>query len=126
GIVGPEKPIINGVRDVVEKETSIPMICPTKRFAIERSKVAQRHLFQRIAPEVNPKFKIFDPKNYHSLEHVRKIVYAWLDELDDKVAVKPDRPAAGKGVGVWGDHFNTRQQIWEHFLANYQHGPVII
>ena len=126
GIVGPEKPIINGIRDIIEKETSIPMICPTQQFAIERSKVAQRHLFQKIAPEVNPKFKIFDPKKHHSLEHVRNRVYAWLDELDDKVAVKPDNPAAGKGVGVWGDHFNTRQQIWEHFLANYQHGPVII
>ena len=31
GMVGPEKPIIDGLRDVVEKETRIPMICPTKR-----------------------------------------------------------------------------------------------
>jgi len=126
GIVGPEKPIIDGLRDVVEKETRIPMICPTKRYAIEGSKVAQRYLFQKVAPEVNPKFKVFDPKDYGSLGEVRKGVYAWLDELDNKVAVKPDSPAAGKGVGVWGDHFNTREQIFEHFLANYEHGPVII
>jgi len=57
---------------------------------------------------------------------VRKNLYAWLDELDNKVAVKPDNPAAGKGVGVWGDHFNTREQVFEHFLANYEYGPVII
>ncbi|UCD26902.1 MAG: hypothetical protein JSV75_01915 [Candidatus Bathyarchaeota archaeon] len=126
GIVGPEKPIINGIRDLIEQETSIPMICPTRRFAIERSKVVQRHLFQRIVPEVNPRFKIFDPNDHESLGHIRKIAWAWLDELDDKVAVKPDNPAAGKGVGVWGDHFTNRQQIWEHFLANYQQGPVII
>jgi len=126
GIVGPEKPIIDGLRDVVEKETRIPMICPTKRYAIEGSKVAQRYLFRKVAPEVNPKFKIFDPKDYSSLEEVRKKVYAWLDELDNRVAVKPDSPAAGKGVGVWGDHFNTREQIFDHFLANYEHGPVII
>jgi phosphoribosylamine--glycine ligase len=126
GIVGPEKPIIDGLRDVVEKETRIPIICPTKRYAIEGSKVAQRYLFQKVAPEVNPKFKVFNPKDYSSLEEVRKKVYAWLDELDNKVAVKPDSPAAGKGVGVWGDHFNTREQIFDHFLANYEHGPVII
>jgi len=126
GIVGPEKPIIDGLRDVVEKETGIPIICPTKRYAIEGSKVAQRYLFQKVAPEVNPKFKTFSPKDYGSVEQVKKSVHAWLDELDNKVAVKPDSPAAGKGVGVWGDHFNSREQIFEHFLANYEHGPVII
>jgi len=126
GMVGPEKPIIDGLRDVVEKETRIPMICPTKRYAIEGSKVAQRYLFQKVAPEVNPKFKVFDPKDYINPGQVRKNLYAWLDELDNKVAVKPDNPAAGKGVGVWGDHFNTREQIFEHFLANYEYGPVII
>jgi len=126
GIVGPEKPIIDGLRDVVEKETRIPLICPTKRYAIEGSKVAQRHLFQKVAPEVNPKFKVFDPKDHVSPRQVRKNLYAWLDELDNKVAVKPDSPAAGKGVGVWGDHFNSREQIFEHFLANYEYGPVVI
>jgi len=126
GIVGPEKPIIDGLRDAVEKETSIPMICPTKRYAIEGSKVAQRYLFQKVAAEVNPLFKVFDPKDYSSVGEVRKDVYDWLDRFDNKVAVKPDSPAAGKGVGVWGDHFNTREQLFEHFLANYEHGPVII
>ena len=51
GIVGPEKPIIDGVRDLVERETRIPMICPTRRYAIEGSKVAQRQLFQKVTPE---------------------------------------------------------------------------
>jgi len=126
GIVGPEKPVIDGIRDLVEKETDIPMICPTKEYAIEASKVAQRHLFQRVAPETNPRFRVFDPKNYSSHTALKRDVYAWLDELNNEVAVKPDRPAAGKGVGVWGDHFNTREQLFEHFQANYEHGPVIV
>jgi len=126
GIVGPEKPIINGVRDIVEKQTDIPMICPTKEYAIEASKVAQRRLFQEIVPEVNPKFKIFNSKDYKSQEQVKKAVYRWLDELENKAVVKPDKPAAGKGVGVWGDHFTSRQQLFEHFLANFQYGSVII
>lgn len=126
GIVGPEKPIINGVRDLVEKQTGIPMICPTKEYAIEASKVQQRLLFKEIVPEVNPRFKIFNPKDYKNTEEVKKAVYSWLDELNNKAVVKPDKPAAGKGVGVWGDHFTTREQLFGHFLANFQHGPVII
>lgn len=126
GIVGPEKPIIEGVRDIVERETGIPMICPTKEYAIEGSKVAQRRLFQEVAPEVNPKFKVFDPRDYGSITKVKKAVWEWLDELDNQVAVKPDSPVAGKGVGVWGDHFNTREQLFKHFQVNYGQGPVII
>jgi phosphoribosylamine--glycine ligase len=126
GIVGPERPIIEGVRDVVEKRTGIPMICPTKEYAIEESKVQQRLLFEEIVPEANPRFKIFDPEKYRSVTSVRKAVYGWLDELEDNAVVKPDRPAAGKGVGVWGDHFTKREQLFEHFLSNYEHGTVII
>ena len=126
GIVGPEKPIIEGIRDLVEKRTAIPMICPTKEYAIEASKIQQRLLFQKIVPDVNPRFKIFYPKDYKNLEDTKKAVYNWLDELADKAVVKPDNPTAGKGVGVWGDHFLTREQLFEHFMANFQHGPVII
>jgi len=126
GIVGPEKPIINGVRNLVEKRTGVPVICPTKEYAIEASKVAQRQLFQEIVPEVNPRFKIFNPKKYANQQQVKKDVYSWLDELENKAVVKPDKPAAGKGVGVWGDHFATREQLFEHFLANFQYGSVII
>ena len=126
GIVGPEKPIIAGVRDVVEQKTKIPIICPTGQYAIEGSKIAQRELFDKVAPEVNPLFKVFDPKDYSSTAQVKKSVYSWLKELNNQVAVKPDKATAGKGVGVWGDHFNTPEEVFEHFISNYEHGPVII
>jgi phosphoribosylamine--glycine ligase len=126
GIVGPEKPIIEGIRDLVEEQTHIPIICPTKECAIEASKVQQRLLFQEIVPEANPRFKIFNPKDYKNQQEVKKAVYQWLDELENRAVVKPDRPAAGKGVGVWGDHFTTREQLFEHFMANFQHGSVVI
>jgi phosphoribosylamine--glycine ligase len=126
GIVGSEKPIIEGVRDLVEKQTGISIICPTREYAIEESKVQQRLLFQEIAPEANPRFKIFDPKDYDSRVEVKKVVYSWLDELQNRAVVKPDKPVAGKGVGVWGDHFETREELFEHFLSNFQHGAVII
>jgi phosphoribosylamine--glycine ligase len=126
GIVGPEKPIIEGVRDLVEKRAGIPMICPTKEYAIEASKVQQRLLFQETAPEVNPRFQIFRPEEFKTPEEARKALYKWLDELENMAVVKPDKPAAGKGVGVWGDHFTTREQLFEHFWENLRHGAVIV
>ncbi len=126
GIVGPENPIIEGVRDVVEKQTSIPIICPTKEYAIEASKVAQRQLFQEIVPEANPNHKIFNPKDCKDPSKTKRAVYQWLDNLENRAVVKPDKPTVGKGVGVWGDHFTTRKQLFEHFLENLEYGPVII
>jgi phosphoribosylamine--glycine ligase len=126
GIVGPEKPVIDGIRDLIEKRASIPIICPTKKYAIEESKVQQRLLFEKIAPELNPRFKIFNPKDHKNLTKVKTELYRWLDDFDNKIVIKPDRPAAGKGVGVWGDHFRSRRQLWEHFLSNYRDGPVIV
>jgi phosphoribosylamine--glycine ligase len=125
-LVGPEKPIIEGVRDLVEKRTGIPVICPTQECAIEISKVQQRLLFQEIVPEANPRFRIFNPKDYTNTADVKKDVYSWLDELENQAVVKPDKPAAGKGVGVWGDHFTTREQLFEHFLSNFKYSSVII
>ena len=125
GIVGPEGPIIDGIRDLIEKETGIPMICPAKKYAIEGSKVAQRRLLQDCCPEANPRFKVFDPKDY-SREEAKREAEAWLDELNNQVAVKPDKPATGKGVGVWGDHFNTREELFKHFFSIFEHTPVII
>jgi phosphoribosylamine--glycine ligase len=83
-------------------------------------------LFEEIAPEANPRFKVFDPTQYKSEAEAKTAVYKWLDELDNQVAVKPDKPALGKGVGVWGDHFTTREQLWEHFLSNFKYGAVIL
>jgi phosphoribosylamine--glycine ligase len=125
-MVGPEKPIIEGIADVLETRTGIPAICPKKDYAIEVSKVEQRLLFQEIAPEANPRFRVFKREGYPSTDVVRKAVYQWLSELDDQAVVKPDRPTVGKGVGVWGDHFNTREQLFEHFMSNFQYGTVII
>jgi len=124
--VGPEKPIIEGLRDLIEQRTNIPVLSPTKDNAIEGSKIEQRMLFKEFAPESNPRFMIFNPKDYMNKEAVKKDVYSWLDQLDNQAVVKPDKPTAGKGVGVWGDHFFTREQLFDHFLSNFQYGSVLI
>jgi len=126
GIVGPEGPVVDGIRDLIEKETGVPILCPTKKFTLEGSKVAQRKLIESCCPEANPRFKIFDPKNYSSNAEVKKDLWAWLDEMNNQVAVKPDKPAVGKGVGVWGDHFNTREELFNHFLTIFEKDHVIV
>jgi phosphoribosylamine--glycine ligase len=125
GIIGPEGPIIKGIRDGIER-VGIPLICPTRAFALEGSKVAQRYLLEECCPDANPRFKVFDPGDYSSISGVKESVWAWLDELDNQAVVKPDSPAAGKGVGVWDDHFHTREGLFDHFLSNYREGNVII
>lgn len=125
-VVGPEKPIIEGVRDVLEGELGIPTICPTRSYALEGSKVRQRMLLQEVLPEVNVRFKVFDPKDLKDESSLKRGLYEWLDELGGEAVVKPDAPAAGKGVGVWGDHFNTREGLYSHFRENLAYGPVIV
>jgi len=126
GICCPEKPIIEGVRDVVESNTGVAMICPTKRYAIEESKAAQRRLLEECCAGANPEFKVFHHAGYSSVREVKMAVWEFLDEIGNEVAVKPDKPAAGKGVGVWGDHFTSREQLFEHFLSIFDSGSDVI
>ena len=124
-LVGPEKPIIAGIRDKIEP-LGIPVICPTKEYALEESKVNQRYLLADCCPKTNPKFKVFDPQKDGNRDEVKKKVYSFLDELNNEVAVKPDLPGYGKGVGVWGDHFTSREDVFAHFLTIYESGGRVI
>ncbi len=126
GIVSPEDPIIAGVRDSIEEATGIPVLCPTKDYAIEGSKVRQRYLLREVCPEMNPQFQVFDPESGKSIGQVKDSFYTWLKELKNQVAIKPDRPGQGKGVGVWEDHFRTPEDAWEHFLSIYENGSAVI
>ncbi|MEM2843149.1 MAG: hypothetical protein QXZ53_04645 [Candidatus Bathyarchaeia archaeon] len=121
GIVGPENPIIEGVRELIEKEAEIPMICPTRKYALEKSKVEQRLLLKQVSPDVNPEFKVFDPKDYKGEGKVIEEVEKWINELGgiEKSVIKPDKPGFGKGVGVGGEHFFNINQAVEHFLSIY-------
>ena len=83
-------------------------------------------MFGEINANVNPRFKAFDRHDYTNLTAVKKDLWKWLDTLHNQVAVKPDGTTAGKGVGIWGDHFTTRKELFQHFLSNFQYGPVIV
>jgi phosphoribosylamine--glycine ligase len=122
GIVGSEGPIIQGIRDLIERQTAIPLVCPTREYAIEGSKVSQRRLLQECAPKANPLFKVFDPKNLGA--EPRPDFEEWLTQLGgpENVVIKPDRPGFGKGVGVGGEHFSSMQEAYLHFDSIYGGG----
>jgi len=122
GIVGSEIPIIQGIRDLLEEKTGIPIVCPTRKCAIEGSKVSQRILLQKCWPKANPMFKIFDPKEMG--DRSKTEFKGWLSELGgpEKVVIKPDRPGFGKGVGVGGEHFKTIEEAYTHFNSIYGAG----
>lgn len=126
GICCPEKPIVEGVRDVVEERTGVAMICPTRRYAVEGSKIEQRNLLEECCRDANPKFKVFCRTEYGSVGEVKTAVWEFLDEIGNDVVVKPDKPAAGKGVGVWGEHFLNREELMEHFFSIFKSSDVIV
>ncbi len=127
GIIGPEDPIIDGVRDEIESFSDIPIICPTSSYALEGSKVKQRKLLEKVYPSANPSYKIFSNEDYPSTRDAIKNLKKWLDKIGNEVAVKPNKPASGKGVGVWGDHFETRDELINNwFLPNLKGGKVLV
>jgi len=126
GIVDSEAPIIKGLRDVMEKETGIPMVCPTREYALEESKVRQREILAECVPEANPRYKVYRKQDYASEGEMKKDLREWLSELDNQAVVKPDLPGFGKGVGVWGDHFNTFDELYSHFMTIYGKDSVIV
>ena len=132
GICCPEKPIIEGIRDEIEARVGIKMICPTKEYALEASKIRQRLLIEAVCKDANPEFRVFRREDYTSsggrldFDALKGDLFAALDDFNDEVAVKPDRPAAGKGVGVWGDHFSSREELWEHFISIFKGGSDVV
>lgn len=124
GLCDTEDFVISGGRDALER-VGVPMVCVTKKFAVERSKAAQRLLFDRICPKANPRFMVFDPKRYRSEREAVKDLRIAIREMDRPV-IKPDAPARGAGVGVWGSDFGTEEETERFFLNVYSRGPVVV
>lgn len=119
GLSPNEGPIINGLRDMVEREKlGIPMLFPTLQYASEGSKVEQRLLFDKVIPEVNPRFKVYNPKDYEDPEKLLSDIKSWVRELGgvENSVVKPDKPGFGKGVGVGGEHFRTLEELQKYTI----------
>jgi phosphoribosylamine--glycine ligase len=126
GLTDTEDFVTAGGRDTVEKEAGIPMLCVTKEFAVEESKADQRLLFERICPEANPRYKVFDPSKYPNEAAAVADLRRLSRELDGGFVIKPDAPARGAGVGVWGKDFLTEDEAIGFFRNVYSKGRVVV
>jgi len=127
GIVGPEGPIIDGVKDVIEGNTRIKMLCPSKEYAIEGSKAEQRILISKEVPGANPDYKIFCTgeqlkglesefiQRYRSTNKAINDFRLFYEELGGECVIKPDTATSGKGVVVSEDHFSTLPEAEGYF-----------
>lgn len=125
GVTDTEDFVIAGGRDAVEGETGVQMVCVSKKYAVERSKAEQRFLFDKVFKGANPEYRVFDPATYAdtqtAIPDFRKAV-----SLMKNVVIKPDAPARGAGVGVWGSDFRSNAEMSEFFLNVLSKGRVVV
>lgn len=126
GLTDTEDFVTAGGRDIVERETGVQMLCVTKDFAVEASKADQRLLFEKVFPEANPRYKMFDPSKYSNEGAAVADFRSFYLELDGGFAIKPDAPARGAGVGVSGKDFRTEEESAAFFLNVYSKGRVVV
>lgn len=97
-IIGPEEPLEAGAVDAL-REIGIACFGPARALArIESSKAWTRELVEKHSIDGNPKFCVFDePSGIESY-------------LEDEAAfvVKPDGLTGGKGVKLYPEHFDSR------------------
>ncbi len=125
GLTDTEDFVVAGGRDALEHETGIPMICVSKEYALEGSKAAQRRLFDRIFRGANPKYRVFDQNDYSGTEAALTSFRKAVEELGPAV-IKPDAPARGAGVAVWGSDFSTDKEAAQFFLNALAKGRVVV
>ncbi len=125
GLTDTEDFVVAGGRDLVERDTGVPMICVTKKFAVEQSKAGQRQLFSATFEEANPAFKVFDPRDYPNVDDAVSELKKTASRLG-RAVIKPDAPARGAGVGVWGSDFKTEKEMASFFLNLLSKGRVVV
>lgn len=105
-IVGPEAPLTQGITDYLAKY-NIPVIGPTKKCAqLESSKIFTRNLLQKYNSSINIEFAV--------LSDMKQIENFVAQIGKENVVIKPDGLTGGKGVRVWGDHFQNLTEIYEY------------
>jgi len=125
GLTDTEDFITAGGRDVVEHDAGVRMLCVDRKHAVERSKADQRLLFDDIFEGANPRYEVFDPKAFRSEGAAVSRFKRFVSEITEPV-VKPDAPARGAGVGVWGKDFNTESQMVAFFRNLLSKGRVVV
>ncbi len=125
GLTDTEDFITAGGRDIVEHDSGVPMLCVDRRHAVERSKADQRLLFDDTFEDANPRYAVFDLKAFRSEGAAVARFKKFASEIAEPV-VKPDAPARGAGVGVWGKDFTTEKGMVAFFRNVLAKGRVVV
>ena len=101
-VVGPEKPLEDGIVDKLT-QAGFPCASPSQEAAkIETDKAFMRSLLKRC--------KIPGQIDYVETTSVEEAI-SFCERHNWQIVVKPVGLTAGKGVRVWGDHFNSPQEV---------------
>ena len=102
-VVGPEQPLSEGVADALESR-EIPCVGPRKAVArIETSKIFARELLSEVAPSAIPAYVV---------AHNASDVETAIVEIGlERIVVKPDGLTGGKGVRIFGEHLNNKEDV---------------
>ena len=105
-IVGPEAPIEVGITDFLMNQ-GLPCIAPNRAAAmIETSKTFARVVLDQIVPKANPRF--ISARSIDDLRKFEKQVGV------ENIVVKPNGLTGGKGVRIFGEHLNSREDVEDY------------
>ncbi len=116
-IIGPEAPLDKGVSDFITSQ-GVPCIAPSKAAAlIETSKSFARIVIDQTTPKANPKFQVA-----RSLDDLRRFEKKIGME---NMVVKPNGLTGGKGVKIFGEHLNSRDEL-ERYAIDLLHATGVV
>ena len=115
--IGPEAPLDLGVSDFITSQ-GVPCIAPSKAAAmIETSKAFARIVIDQTTPKANPSFQI--ARSIDDLRRFEKKISV------ENMVVKPNGLTGGKGVKIFGEHLNSRDEL-EHYVIDLLHSTGIV
>ncbi|MCL4326140.1 MAG: phosphoribosylamine--glycine ligase [Candidatus Thermoplasmatota archaeon] len=118
-VVGPEKPLVLGITDLLEKK-GIRVFGPDKKGAmIEGSKYFTRELLNRNHIEGNIKYQFIKDR-----DNASRVIESWEGDF----AIKPVGLTGGKGVKVLGEQLGSRREAVDYafeLLEQYKEGFII-
>lgn len=120
-LVGPEDPIVEGIANFIEEGLGVDVLAPWQKYAVEKNKRVQRELIRVAVNEANPISRAFNLGQANV-----PLAMEFMQEFDYRVAIKSARPATGKGVVVYGDHFSTPEEAEKLLRERLDKGEIII
>ncbi|MFX1515410.1 MAG: phosphoribosylamine--glycine ligase [Promethearchaeota archaeon] len=108
-VIGPEDPLENGIVEALER-VGVRSASPSRSMSkLEWSKAYARNVMREHKITAYPEFHVFFKNG--SDDAISREIKSILKDWNNEVAIKPDYLTGGKGVKIWGDHFNSTEEI---------------